>query len=193
MSKTTLLTSVSLLCLAASANTLTVKAENSADLYIEANRSVGNEVPLTPEQQAILDNMSNLEQKYLDYGLSKPVEFDSKNFFKARIGGWSWRDGLICVTDEGIGTRRINTWHAAIVAPQRPYVVAEAPGVTERVRFRSNENTSQAYCLTHWDKCYQCSTRLERRSMGWNSGRKAVPFKCFGIPNNQEASTVQLV
>lgn len=149
MSKTTLLTSVSLLCLAASANTLTVKAENSADLYIEANRSVGNEVPLTPEQQAILDNMSNLEQKYLDYGLSKPVEFDSKNFFKARIGGWSWRDGLICVTDEGIGTRRINTWHAAIVAPQRPYVVAEAPGVTERVRFRSEEWVSHRHTVWH--------------------------------------------
>ena len=125
----------------------TVSAEDSTSLYIEANNDVGNEVHLTAEQKAILDNMPNLEREYLEQGLKEPVYIDPKSVFRARIGGWSWRDGVICVTDEGIGTRRINTWHAAIVVPQRAYVVAEAPGVSEKVRFRYGEWKSSSHTI----------------------------------------------
>lgn len=167
MKKSKVLGGLTLLCLVAAINTTTIKAEESTDLYIEANQSVGNDIQLTPEQQSILDNMESKEQEYLEYGLSEPVKFDKKNYFRARLGGWSWRDGLICVTDQGIGTRRINTWHAAIVAPQRPYVVAEAPGVTEKVRFRSGEWTSSTYTI------WQIGVNATSVKQDWNAGQWA--------------------
>lgn len=91
---------------------------------------------LTEEELEILKNMSVLEDQYLEKGLNRPVDPSFKQETDRIIGGWSWRDGLICVTDHGKGNHLINTWHCGIVAPQEPEVVAEAAGTEEGCRLR---------------------------------------------------------
>lgn len=147
MKKTVFLFTMSLLGLSTILNSSIIYANESTDLYIEANRSVGNDVKLSPEQQKILDNMENKEKEYLRYGLSAPVKSDKKDFSRSSLGSWSWRDGLICVTDEGIGTRHINTWHAAIVCPQITEGVVEAAGINEGVRYREGIWGSNSYTV----------------------------------------------
>lgn len=41
---------------------------------------------------------------------------------RARHGRWTWRDGVIAVTNNGIS----GSWHAGIVAPQKSWVTAES-------------------------------------------------------------------
>lgn len=164
------------LCVVLSMNVTKVAAEDALGLYRETTISLGNNLNLTPEKEEVLKKMSDLEQEYLEYGLSEPVRSDPKDLFRAAVGEWSWRDGLICVTNEGIGTRRINTWHAAIVAPQLPYVVAEAPGVTERVRYRSGEWSSSHYTV------WQVGVNSTSVQQDWNAGHWAGEQK--GKPYN---------
>ncbi|MDH5040947.1 hypothetical protein QFL00_06760 [Enterococcus faecalis] len=70
--------------------------ENFDIQYMEAV-SIG----YTPEQQQILEQLKEKEQEYLEYGENAPIEADVKSRQRARIGSWSWRDGVICVTDAG--------------------------------------------------------------------------------------------
>lgn len=81
---------------------------------------------LTEDQIKVLNDMPALEDKYLEKGLNLPVDPYFKRETYSPIGGWDWRDGLICVTDHGKGNQLINTWHCGIVAPQAVEVVAEA-------------------------------------------------------------------
>lgn len=67
---------------------------------------------LTDEEIEILDSMSVLEAEYLEIGMTKKVNPSfKKGLSRSAAGGWDWRDRLICVTDHGIGTEHINTWH----------------------------------------------------------------------------------
>ena len=87
---------------------------------ILANEDTLNEQNLTEEQKEILETMPEREQEYLEYGFQAPIYGDFKNpTTRSATGSWSWRDGVICVTTEGFGTNTVNTWHSAIVAPQR--------------------------------------------------------------------------
>ena len=167
MRKSIILSGLSFLCLASTISIETIYANESTDLYIETNKFIGNDIQLTPEQQSILDSMDSRTQEYLENGMSEPVRYDVKNYSRSRIGGWSWRDGLICVTDQGLGTRRINSWHAAIVAPQRLYSVAEAPGLVEKVRLRSGEWTSSTYTI------WQVGVNATSVQQDWNAGQWA--------------------
>ncbi|HFR3341995.1 YiiX/YebB-like N1pC/P60 family cysteine hydrolase [Streptococcus sp. A34] len=162
-----LLTAFSVLCLSLALPVATINAEDSTDLYRDANTSVGNDVQLTPEQESILENMPNLEQEYLEYGLTAPVQADVKDRTRARIGTWSWRDGLICVTTQGFGTKSINTWHAAIVAPQDVHVVAEAPRKGENIRLKSGEWTSSSHTI------WQVGVNATSVQQDWNAGHWA--------------------
>ena len=60
---------------------------------------------------------------------------------RTSVGSWSWRDGLICVTDQGFGVGPFNTWHAGIIAPQKNYSVAEAANSNSPVRLRKGKWT----------------------------------------------------
>ncbi|GAB2023755.1 YiiX/YebB-like N1pC/P60 family cysteine hydrolase [Pseudolactococcus yaeyamensis] len=111
-------------------------------IAVSANDEV---VTYTPEQQQIIDQMGEREKEYLDYGKTAPIEADAKNKSRARIGSWSWRDGVICVTDDGVQSTFLNSWHAGIVAPQKGYVVAEAEGLGKKVRLRGGEWSSSTH------------------------------------------------
>ncbi|MCR8968578.1 hypothetical protein [Facklamia sp. 7083-14-GEN3] len=70
--------------------TVTIYAKDKEELpedrvqsYIELHESIGNDIKLTPEQKRILENMPEQEQKYLEEGLSKPVEPDKELNSKA--------------------------------------------------------------------------------------------------------------
>ncbi|MDO4465936.1 MAG: YiiX/YebB-like N1pC/P60 family cysteine hydrolase [Bacillota bacterium] len=125
----------------------------------------------TEAQQAVMDNMSQMEQKYLEYGLNAPVVSDTKGpSGRAAIGSWTWRDGVICVTTDGFGTESVNTWHAAIVAPQDAYAVVEAPKAGQPVRLRYN----QWYSSTHtiWQIGVKSTTEAQDYNAGLWAGRQ---------------------
>lgn len=87
------------------------------------------------EQKKVIDDLKEKEKEYKEYGMSAPVVGDFKSMERS-IGSWSWRDGLICVTDKGLGIGSINTWHAGIVAPQKAMAIAEAADSKSPVRVK---------------------------------------------------------
>ena len=127
----------------------------------------------TPEQLQILSEMNDREIEYKKYGDSAPISQDKGNNiqFYSTIGKWIWRDGIICVTDQGFGTQSINTWHAGIIAPQVGYSIAEAPGKLHRVRLSSG----QWYNGTVWQVTVK-STSIQQdydagEWAGWQVGK----------------------
>ncbi|MBL3716432.1 MULTISPECIES: YiiX/YebB-like N1pC/P60 family cysteine hydrolase [Lactococcus] len=94
---------------------------------------------LTKQQQEIMDGMRQKEQEYAAYGDAASVVADEKATARSAYGAWSWRDGVIAVTDAGSSLLITNSWHAGIVAPQKKYVVAEAEGVGKKVRLASGD------------------------------------------------------
>lgn len=90
----------------------------------------------TSEQMEILNNIDEMETLYSEQGrglLTVPENSSSYTTTEKAKGSWSWRDGLICVTESGFGSSGLGTWHTGIVAPQRVRVVAEAPGKGKKV------------------------------------------------------------
>lgn len=73
--------------------------------------AIEKEVTYTRQQQQIIDSMAEREQQYRAYGDSAPIERDVKSRARAAYGSWSWRDGVICVTDDGVRASFINSWH----------------------------------------------------------------------------------
>lgn len=57
------------------------------------------------------------EQAALEEADSSIPKGDFKSRERAAVGGWSWRDGVICVTDSYARTPLFNNGHAGIVAP----------------------------------------------------------------------------
>lgn len=161
--KKTLLTisSFAMICALVTFATPTYSKDN---MYVD-------ETEYTEEQQNIIENMPKMEQKYLEYGLHAPVVSDFKNLSgRATIGTWSWRDGLICVTTDGFGTDNINTWHAAIVAPQQLYSVVEAPKQGQPVRFREGQWSSTEHTI--WQVGVESTTVEEDYNAGYWAGEQ---------------------
>lgn len=103
---------------------------------------------LTEEQRRILEAIPEKEEEYLSYGLQAPLYGDFKNpTTKVPTGSWSWRDGVICVTTEGFGTDSVNTWHSAIVAPQRIEAVIEAKKLGHTADFRYGKWESDKHTI----------------------------------------------
>lgn len=97
----------------------------------------------------------------LDYSNTGYTERENK---RAAIGNWTWRDGVICVTTEGFGTEAVNTWHAAIIAPQYNESVIEAPKPGQNVRFRGGMWTSNTHTI------WQVGVKSTTESQDWNAG-----------------------
>lgn len=79
-------------------------------------------------------NQEMKENKIIEKIDNLPVVPDKTERTRARHGRWTWRDGVIAVTNNGIS----GSWHAGIVAPQRLRVTAESSPYTNGVRFQYN-------------------------------------------------------
>ena len=121
-------------------------------------------ISYTQQQQQIINEMAEKERQYKAYGESAPIERDTKNRSRAQVGQWSWRDGVICVTDDGVGASFVNSWHAAIVAPQQFYSVAEAPGVGKRVKL------TQGMWVKNKKTVWQLGVKRTSVQQDWNAG-----------------------
>ena len=117
------------------------------------------------KKQSILNDIPNKEIEYKEYGLNAPVLGDLKTMERTSVGSWSWRDGLICVTDQGFGVGPFNTWHAGIIAPQKNYSVAEAANSNSPVRLRKGKWTQG----TVW----QVGVKTTTIQQDWNAGHWA--------------------
>lgn len=156
-----------------------VLQELQEQLETEANIEITAEdvkATYTPEQQAVIDQLEKNIEIYEEYGETAPIEADIKNKQRAKIGSWSWRDGVICVTDAGSSMLITNSWHAGIVAPQDVYRVAEAEGVGKKVRLRPNQ----------WDypkhTVWQVGVKKTSVAQDWKAGEWAG--KQVGKPYN---------
>lgn len=117
------------------------------------------------KEQSILNDIPNKEMEYKEYGLNAPVLGDLKTMERTSVGSWSWRDGLICVTDQGFGVGPFNTWHAGIIAPQKNYSVAEVANSNSPVRLRKGKWTQG----TVW----QVGVKTTTIQQDWNAGHWA--------------------
>jgi len=121
-------------------------SESDLEQRLEALEKAGiSRSSLSPEQIEVLNKMDEKEEEYAKYGDTAPLEPDKADKTRAAYGNWSWRDGVICVTEEGSNLLVVNSWHAAIVAPQKIEVVAEAEGIGKTVRLRKGMWTSNKY------------------------------------------------
>lgn len=145
---------------------------------IGASASQNNSVSYTPEQQKVMAELKKKEKEYAAYGDKAPVVGDVKNRQRAAFGSWSWRDGVICVTDAGSSLLVTNSWHAGIVAPQRNYVVAEAEGVGKKVRLQGGDWKSRF----PKNKVWQVGVTRTSVQQDWNAGNWAG--KQVGKPYN---------
>lgn len=132
----------------------------------------------TPEQQEILDKLKDLEKSYSEYGDNAPIERDVKDKTRAPIGSWSWRDGVICVTDAGSSLIVTNSWHAGIVAPQKDRSVAEAEGIGKKVRMQRG-TWEVAYSK---NRVWQVGVKQTSVAQDWKAGEWAG--KQVGKPYN---------
>lgn len=76
---------------------------------------------------------------------AKTLELDKgvNPYSRSAYGGWTWRDGVICVTDVSAGGV-LKTWHAGIIAPA-PYYYAT---------LESNPESGVHVSYGSWDKKY---------------------------------------
>lgn len=120
--------------------------------------------------------MPEREQEYLDYGFQTPIYGDFKNpTTRSATGSWSWRDGVICVTTEGFGTNTVNTWHSAIVAPQRIEAVIEAQKPGKTADFRHGVWTSSTHTI--WQVGVKSTTVNQDYNAGyWAGQQKGKPY-----------------
>ncbi|WP_086350864.1 YiiX/YebB-like N1pC/P60 family cysteine hydrolase [Candidatus Enterococcus clewellii] len=135
-------------------------------------------VTYTPKQLKVLAELENKVDDYLAYGENAPIEVDVKSRLRAKVGAWSWRDGVICVTDAGSSMLVTNSWHAGIVAPQKIQVVAEAEGVGKKVRLQGGNWNSRF----PKNKVWQVGVKKTSVAQDLNAGRWAG--KQVGKPYN---------
>ena len=158
--KTTLASSILLMSFNAP---LTSAQANSPEIET-SHFSVAEQI----EMERLEDNVAQINSNYKKTADSMRVRRDPKVFTDAVTGTWSWRDGVICVTTQGFGNELINSWHAGIVAPQKNYVVAEAPGLKEAVRLRQNKWVpSKGYTV------YQVGVTSTTIQQDYNAGKWA--------------------
>ena len=95
-----------------------------------------------------------------------PVVPDKTERTRARYGRWTWRDGVIAITNRGIS----GSWHVGIVAPQYPKVTAETSPNTNGVRFQSNfEGRGKVGKYNVW----QTGVKSTTVSQDWHAGHWA--------------------
>ncbi|MDR2832489.1 MAG: hypothetical protein LBV67_02100 [Streptococcaceae bacterium] len=135
-------------------------------------------IEYTLEQQQALEQLEQNIKKYEDYADTAPLELDIKDKQRAQYGTWSWRDGVICVTDAGSSLLITNSWHAGIVAPQDYYKVAEAQGVGKKVALVGGEWGSRFKN----NKVWQVGVKKTSVQQDWNAGNWAG--KQVGKPYN---------
>lgn len=161
-------------------STTALAVENESSLSKnELSATGGVEIQYTPEQQAIMDQLEENVEKYEEYGDSAPLVIDPKAAGRTRAaaGSWSWRDGVICVTDAGSSLIVTNSWHAGIVAPQANYVVAEAEGVGKTVRLRSGDWGSAYPKNKVWQVGVKSTSVAQDLAAGrWAGNQKGKPY-----------------
>lgn len=129
----------------------------------------------TPEQKELMKNLEKNIESYEEYGETAPIQSDIKNKTRAKAGSWSWRDGVICVTNQGSNMLVTNSWHAGIIAPQANYVVAEAEGVGKKVRLRSGAWSSNKYTI--WQMGVKKTSVAQDLAAGrWAGNQKGKPY-----------------
>ncbi|GAB2021915.1 hypothetical protein RyT2_09890 [Pseudolactococcus yaeyamensis] len=115
-------------------NTVEIETKDEIEAKLKAEEKNGR-VSITSEKD--LETLINLEEEVQEdlsnFVDDKPLEADKPSkSVRARYGAWSWRDGVIALTDGGSGIQvpvlglEWSSWHAAIVAPQWLYAVVEA-------------------------------------------------------------------
>lgn len=62
------------------------------------------------------EKMSEWENDTLVKANAEKPRGDFKKMYRSAYGGWSWRDGVICITDSYASHPNFNNGHAAIVA-----------------------------------------------------------------------------
>lgn len=104
---------------------------------------------------------------------AKPLEQDMKDRTRAKIGSWSWRDGVIALTDGGKQVAFVNSWHAAIVIPQDYYAVAEAGPDKGVFKTISTEKTNKFLERYPKNQVWQVGVKSTTVQQDWKAGEWA--------------------
>lgn len=140
----------------------------------------------SPEELQLLEALQKQIEAYTadtEILESKSVVGDTKDMqTRAKIGSWSWRDGVMCLTDGGKSMVFFNSWHAAIVMPQNNYTVAEAinpeRGVVKTISTPNTNNFSSRYTkFTVWQVGVKTTTVNQDYQAGhWAGAQVGKPY-----------------
>lgn len=173
-------------------NTVKVETKDEIEAKLKVAEEKG-EVSIASEKD--LETLINLEEgvqedlsNFMD---NKPLEADKPSrAVRARYGSWSWRDGVIALTDGGSGSQvpvlglEWSSWHAAIVAPQWLYAVVEAgPGNGVFVTY-SSATTNKFERRYPNNQVWQVAPRTTSVSQDLEAGRWAG--RQVGKPYNND-------
>lgn len=142
------------------------------------------EETITADQLFTQEELANFEQSALEGAYTDPVEPDRKNFSRAPMGSWSWRDGVICITDSYAKTPLFNNGHAGIVAvaPHYDKVVEANPADGVQAKYGA------------WDARFKGNTvwqlGVKRTSVAQDQRAGAWATQQIGKPYNRQFSNI---
>ncbi|ALS36258.1 uncharacterized protein YycO [Enterococcus rotai] len=100
--------------------------------------STTSEVNNLNDLNSIFPESEQWEEDMKNEANNAPVEIDPKAVGRARAGSWSWRDGVICITDSYASSPLFNNGHAGIMGASRWYTTVEA-NPNDGVQFKSGD------------------------------------------------------
>ena len=143
-----------------------------------------DEKTITANQLFTEEELDLFEKSALDGAYTDPVEPDNKNFSRAAVGSWSWRDGVICITDSYAKTPLFNNGHAGIVAvaPYYDKVVEANPG--DGVQAQPGAWSHRFSQHTVWQ------LGVKRTSVAQDQAAAAWATRQIGKPYNRQFSNI---
>ncbi|OEG15713.1 hypothetical protein BCR23_09300 [Enterococcus quebecensis] len=104
------------------------------DAKIDTTKEINN----WDDLNSIFPDNEKWEEEMKNEANNAPIEIDPKALGRARAGSWSWRDGVICITDSYASSPHFNNGHAGIMGASRWYTTVEA-NPNDGVQFKSGD------------------------------------------------------
>lgn len=94
-------------------------------------------------------------------------DFKNPQLSRAKAGSWSWRDGVICVTDSYASSPLYNNGHAGIMATSRWYTTVEA-NPNDGVQFKNGDWPSRFKSNQVWQVgVTKTSVSQDQKAAAW--------------------------
>lgn len=139
--------------------------------------TLADEVEVQTESTFSESQIDRWEQESLQEANSIIPKGDLKTQERAAVGGWSWRDGVICITDSYARTQLFNNGHAGIIAPAPYYysTVEASEGVGVEAVYGNWNNRFPNYTVYQYG-VKKTTVRQDQQASEWAARQIGKPY-----------------